>query len=463
MSSLEVLAEYVAAVRFAELPQGIKDKLAMHLFDSIAALMVGRTTADGKALARLVGLAAASALDKHPRFLSRPPAGLRAFYLSATMRCTEIDDIHLESCTTPGSVVVSTALALAECCEGDLTSDTFLAALLAGYEAMTRLGKAADGPRILYEGIWPTAFVAAAGSAATAARIRDMAPDQTAHALSSAMALAPVLEGPPEGALTSRWLKLGSVVQQGVLAAFGSEIGLRSDVAILDRAGLGQRCVPIQDAALVAGLGKSYETDRLSIKPYCAAKQATSAICGFLDIIDTHALDIESITHVEVFVPSFYAGMIGVPGAPDGRLASIASARYQLALAAKHRAALRDVGRESITKDEDFLRFMDLIRVSADPDLDEAYPDAWPARIEVMTGHRAFEKKVMHAKGDSTNPLGWEELVDKAHEAGSEIQGHEEWEVLAQICRKLGAGTGMRDLLEALDDVERRTEVSMRP
>ena len=46
-----------------------------------------------------------------------------------------------------------------------------IAAIIAGYEVMTRLGRAIDGPTILYRGIWPTYFAAPFGVAAVVARL----------------------------------------------------------------------------------------------------------------------------------------------------------------------------------------------------------------------------------------------------------------------------------------------------
>jgi 2-methylcitrate dehydratase PrpD len=87
----------------------------------------------------------------------------------ALARLSEIDDIHLASMTTPGAIVVPAALTIAASLP-DVASDDIAAAIIAGYEAMIRLGAAIDGPSVLYRGIWPTYFAAPLGAAAVAAR-----------------------------------------------------------------------------------------------------------------------------------------------------------------------------------------------------------------------------------------------------------------------------------------------------
>ena len=77
----------------------------------------------------------------------------------ALARLSEIDNIHLASMTTPGGIVIPAALTLAAATPA-ATADDVTAAILAGTEAMIRLGRAVDGPAILYRGIWPTYFAA---------------------------------------------------------------------------------------------------------------------------------------------------------------------------------------------------------------------------------------------------------------------------------------------------------------
>jgi hypothetical protein len=70
-------------------------RLANHLLDTIGAWLAGSVTEDGQALRGAQG-SGTLALTPHP--LDR--LALRV----GQTRLTEIDDIHLPTCTTPGSV-----------------------------------------------------------------------------------------------------------------------------------------------------------------------------------------------------------------------------------------------------------------------------------------------------------------------------------------------------------------------
>jgi len=62
----------------------------------------------------------------------------RAFYFGGLAHILEMDDLHRDSVTHPGCVVIPAAWAIAE--DRDLGGHAFLGAFLAGYEACCRVG-----------------------------------------------------------------------------------------------------------------------------------------------------------------------------------------------------------------------------------------------------------------------------------------------------------------------------------
>src|SRR5262245_49916521 len=181
----------------------------------------------------------------------------------AQARCTEIDDIHLASCVTPGSIVVPTVLAFASRGRFRATGDC-VAAALAGYEAAIRLGMAIDGPRALLQGTWPTGSAASFASAAVAARALALDEAQTAGALATALAMASPTGLPAARPSSSRWLALGAAAANGVVAAEAA------------RAGLLGTCP--DEPALPARPGGTWLFDDTGTKPYPTARQALAAV-----------------------------------------------------------------------------------------------------------------------------------------------------------------------------------------
>src|SRR5258705_7535006 len=162
MSVLRELAAFVRSASAAALPDAERAMLRRHVADTLVAAIAGAQTTEGQALRKVVPCI--SVAD-------------RAGMIAAVIRHTEIDDIHTRSCTTPSSVTVPAALALALEHE-TYDPDTVASAIWVGTELMARLRVAIDGARILYRGIWPTYFTAPLGSPAIASRILHLSEEQ---------------------------------------------------------------------------------------------------------------------------------------------------------------------------------------------------------------------------------------------------------------------------------------------
>jgi 2-methylcitrate dehydratase PrpD len=157
MNALERLGSHVAANGRQHSSDAVRELVELHLIDTVGALIASARTVEGLGLLRFraaMRVRGQGALDLATR--------------CALARLSEIDDIHLPSMITPGAIVIPGALTLASALPA-IAADDVIAAILAGTEAMTRLGRAVDGPAILYRGVWPTYFAAPFGIAAVAA------------------------------------------------------------------------------------------------------------------------------------------------------------------------------------------------------------------------------------------------------------------------------------------------------
>ena len=102
----------------------------------------------------------------------RVPGPVAALVNGTAAHSYELDDTHDPSMSHPASVVIPAALAVAAECGS--TGGDFLAAVVAGYEAMTRIGTAANASHVIEFGFHPTALFGGFGAAAAAAKLRGL-------------------------------------------------------------------------------------------------------------------------------------------------------------------------------------------------------------------------------------------------------------------------------------------------
>jgi 2-methylcitrate dehydratase PrpD len=405
-TATEQLGAFVAALAPNAIGAALRGRLPLHVADSIAAWIAGAHTAEGRALIghwqRLQGSGDTVSVAALPERVARN---------CALARLSEIDDIHLASMTTPGSIVVVGALTIARTLP-DVDPADLAPAILAGYEAMIRLGRAIDGPTMLYRGIWPTCFAAPFGMAAVTARLLRLDAGQTAHALALGLTLASPGVGHHNAATTSRWFAAGNAARNGVTAALAARSGFTSDLKLVEGGFLANVYgLTPNAAALTDGRGAG-TLEQVSFKPWCAARQTMAATQGLREIIDG-GVRVADITAVHAAVLPPHQKMIDHGVTAGDRASHLTSLPYQMAVAALDPAAADDVGQARQNLDPALQAFMGRITVTSDPALLANYPAAWPARVTVTTTAGTHERIVSQVPGDPARPFGRHDMASK--------------------------------------------------
>jgi 2-methylcitrate dehydratase PrpD len=370
--------------------------VALHVADAVAAWIAGRGTAEGRAIAALPA-------DDLPARVARH---------CACARLSEIDDIHLASATTPGGAIVPAAITVAASIGADAAA--LARAVEAGYEATTRLGRAIDGPSVLYRGLWPTYFAAPFGVAAACARLFALDAEKSAHALALALALASPGVGRPRGEQTSRWIAFGNACANGVRAAFWAMDGFTGDPGLADGEFLASVYNVRPDAAgLTRGLGETSAVDETSFKPWCAARQTMAAAQAWIELAGEGVAP-DDVRAIRVAVPPPYLKMVDHGVITGERLSHLTSLPYQLAVAALASEARFDVRQTPAAIAPGLSALMDKVEVEADERLMQHYPESWPARVAVVATRGEREKLVLHVPGDPQRSWGEAEVLAKS-------------------------------------------------
>jgi 2-methylcitrate dehydratase PrpD len=399
MTALERLGSYVAGSGPPH--DAARETFQLHFIDIVAAWIAGTATIEGTSLLRF-----------RAAMREGPDAGA-ALALDLATRCalarlSEIDDIHLPSMTTPGSIVIPGALTLAAAAPA-AKSDDVTAAILAGYEAMTRLGRAIDGPTALYRGIWPTYFAAPFGIAAVAARLLALDDKQAANALALALTFAAPGVGHHNATTTSRWFAVGNAARNGLNAARAAQQGFSSDLTLIEGNFLsGIFGVTPDIAALTNGLGEDTVLREISFKPWCAARQTMAATQALKEIIESGVAP-ESITEINALVLPPHLKMIDHGVVADDRASHLTSLPYCMAVAAVAPDLAFDVQQSLPSLSPAVRTFMQRIKVEGDESLLADYPLTWPARVRVTAGSATDERLVTRVPGDPARPF------DRAH------------------------------------------------
>lgn len=411
MTRIDTIARRISSGRLPAVMDGASSAMLVHLLDTVGAWIAGRASSEGIQLRQLKEAGA-----NVPALFDASVLDVVALATSTT-RLTEVDDIHMASCTTPGAVVILTALALAADAAsrpaGAVAPDRLAESIHVGYEVMTCLGEALSGPDILHNGIWPTLLLAPVTTAAVTSKLLGLDAERTANALAIALTSS---NGRPGGSASAgvaavsgtsaRWLLLGMAARTGCAAAFSAARGFSGDRTLLE----GARLPALHGAALAphaleAFLQQGSAVRSTSIKPYCAAKHNIAAIHAFRQMLEqgvAHA----NLTRIRVKLPPAHARMVGHYDIETSRLSRITSCAYNIALAGVSPQHLLDIQREEPVRSADMSQLARKVEVIADEQLQCLTPHAYPATVELFIGEKMLvSKTVVDAWGDPDLPF----------------------------------------------------------
>jgi 2-methylcitrate dehydratase PrpD len=354
--------------------------------------------------------------------LAGPPgrSGVLALALASCGRATEVDDIHLRSCTTPGAVVVPVALA---CAAAGAPAERVREAIVTGYEAVVSLSEFLGGAPILSRGIWPTLAVAPVAAALTAARASGLGLEETLDA--AALAAATVPRGRlPEPA---RQLSFGLAVLAGVAAAIAAAEGVPGQRRLLET----WRSATLAGAEVtpLAGAGRPAAVLDTCVKPFCSARQSLSAVAALRDLSQSDPTLAARAGSVTVGVPGQHVTMVDRHEVTS-RQDAIVSLPYQVALAICAPGSLDDVRRSARLGGELAADLMARVNVVADPVAGAAFPSEWGASIALELDGLERQLRVHGVPGERDRSLAAIESKARRLFTASGLAGDE----VAAVC-----------------------------
>lgn len=386
------------------LTQLIRDKHASDEDLAVAALFVLDTLANA-----LAARHSTQGTILRDWFNSRPTdTGRRAFLFGALVHVLEMDDLHRESVTHPGCVVIPAAWSVA--LEHGTSGREFLRAVLHGYEAVCRIGNAV-GP--LHYKVWHnTATCGPYGSAFATASVLELGDEQTVWALGNAGTQSAGLWQFLEDGAMSKHLHAGRAAEAGVLAAELAARGFTGPQHILEgRKGFFvAACPDARPDRVLAGADGPWQLCFTSIKPWPSCRHTHPAIEAALSLHGRVAVDDIASIRIETYQAALDLCDNAIP-----------TTEYEAKFSLHHcvTAALSD-GAVTLGSFDGSARLrhyplMAKTSLAATPGHDDAYPERWGARLTVQTGSgETLVADRPACKGDPELPVSTDEMRAKA-------------------------------------------------
>lgn len=457
MSSVENVSQIeadivslISEIEYRSLPTSTQDRARLLLKDQLA-LQVGISELPWSRNIYSYGCdqmrEGASTIVADGRKVDAPTA---AFVNAAYGHGFEYDDAHDGSNSHPGSVAVSTSLAVGE--QQDATMEEILTAISVGYEVYARIGNLA-APDLLMTGWHPHAVLGPFGAAAATASLWGLDETQTAHALSIAASHS---SGFTEYSSTGGSVKRvhsGMGARSGIESARMAKHGVTGPRKfITGKKGFLSAFIGTTDIGDTnIGQLTDFELDTAWIKPYCC--------CGcnhaYIDALRAINPDPNDIERMVARIQPETDVIVGTQNENVYEPTDIVEAQYslpfQLALTTHgygnayqtHRRILNG----ELLNDEDLLETTSKIEMIVEEDLDT--PDSsLVGDLEIEFAETSERKFVEHSKGRGDNRLTEEEFQTKFNDLTAPILGKEPAEELATALVSFDLNDPVTELME---------------
>ncbi len=449
------LGAYCADLTWAHLPVEVRERAAYLTLDLIGVAIRGSAEPSSRAVRAATDRYTTTGGSSAIGIPSRVVAPAAALVNGTTGHAIELDDVTRASSLHPGVAVIPAVLAVAE--QRAASGRAFLEAVVAGYEVTIRVGNALNPASAYARGFHPTGVAGAFGAAAACARLRGSDGPTVARAISIAGTMASgSMEYLADGTWTKR-LNAGWASQSGVVAADLAEAGFSGPASALEgRFGAMQAYTddPIP-RLLTEGLGGSHQIADVAIKPYACCRYNHGLIDGVLRIRNEQRFDPSEVRRIRLGVLSAGAALVADPidlkRAPGNPVDAQFSAPYAAAIALVHGAAGIAQYAPDVIGDPRIRRLMVATDCYTSPELDDAYPQRWPAEVEiVLNDGRVFRSRVEYAYGEPENPISEGALRGKFRDLASDGLGVAGARRIEEMILRLGDAPSVRPLGDAL-------------
>lgn len=404
----ERLADFVVSTGWEELSLELRHEAKRSLLNAF-----------GCALAVSSDATVETAIDVLSPFSGAPTATLvgrrermdamsASFVNAVAFNLLDYDDTHLNTVIHPTAVVAAPVLAMAE--QMGLSGADVILAFVLGAEVECRIGNAVS-PGHYARGWHITATCGVIGAAAGVAKLLQLTPQQTWHALGIAAGQsAGLVENLPSAAKN---VGVGNAARNGLFAALLAQQGYTAAPAAIEGPRGWARAMgdePVLEE-LTGQLGERWEFARNTYKPYPCGIVMHAIIDACLQLREDFGLAVEDIVSVVVRGDALLLarGDRAVHNERDGRV----SIHHCVAAALIWRAGGVREFSEACVMDPRAVAFRRKVQAELEPDL-----PIGAATVTVRTAAGAeHQTTVHHARGSIETPLSDEEIETKVRDA----------------------------------------------
>lgn len=449
----EVLSEFTDRLTYDRIPVEVVRNAKLRILDILGICYASSTQEFAKGVADAVAQWGGTPESTVVGFGLRLPAPNAVLVNGVLAHGLDFDDTHAESVTHASAAVVPAALAIGE--GRGASGQAVLAAAVAGWEAVARIGMVAPG-RFHAHGFHATSVCGTFAATLVAGKLYGLSPMQMVNALGVCGSQASgIFEYLADGSWVKRFHP-GWSGHAGVVAAAFAQRGFTGPRTVFEgRFGLYRTFLgdePVQLDRLTAGLGTTWETLRITFKPYPCCHLTHAFIDCVLALRRAHVIRPEDIEAVECRIAPGEVPIVCEPSEAKYGPRTSYDAQFSLPFVVAVGFMDGDVGLESFSdariRDSKTLALASRVRYALDPA--STYPRAFPGALSIrLRDGRELSHAAPHSRGSIEFPLADDEILAKFRSNAGRILSPAQVERLEAAVLALETCPDVRGLIAA--------------
>lgn len=301
----------------------------------------------------------------------------------------EMDDVHKEAIIHPGAIIIPVVLAIVEDYKLDLTYKEFNSFIIAGYEAIVKLGISLNPSHYVDFHTTGTSGTIAAAIIASLMLSKDKRVNITAANMATTLASGLI----SSFGFDSKLVTVGNACMSGIMAAEFANIGLSANPDALEN---GFYKAYSNEDKLIETI-RSIDLNNLEInnsyyKMHASCGHTHSALDAAIKIMSENKVDVESIKEVNIYTYGTSVEITNKPEYGTRQQCQFSNPFCMSLLLINGRVSIQDfevildgIGKEKIMK------LVNKINVYEDKEYTKMYPKRRPSRVEVIIDNEILE------------------------------------------------------------------------
>ncbi|MBN1691035.1 MAG: MmgE/PrpD family protein [Dehalococcoidia bacterium] len=447
MSVTESLAKFIKTQTFDGLPGPVVDKAKTCVFHALACSLNGHHLPWSQAAINYlkdlnVKGDGTTILDG----LKAPPPD--AAFVNSVLGCSTVgEDQHLPSASHPGSMVIPAALAVGE--QSNCTGKEFLAAVVIGYEVLTRIGMSVMSLEFNNK-YRPSSVFGPYGTCATSSRLFGLDEQQTVNSLGMAGSRSMGFQECFTEGTDEFYFQNGFATSSGIRAAMLGRKGINASKRIVEGPAGYWAAYQRQPAAdnITTGLGQSFEILKIYYKPVPACALVQTAVALAHRMTKDRAINPEDIGKIEI--GTFQAAK-NYPGLDNtGPFKSMTTAKLSLQYGVAAAVASKELNQSIYDRFEDPLvnKIASNSSVKVDDEIEKQFSQTFQQGCRINITMR--DKSVISDTQKDVVPLSDTQVEDNFRTLTRRLIGDKQAEEMVEKIKNLEKVENIRELTKLL-------------